>query len=113
MLTREIANQVATAFGDIVVMTGQARARKREGGGRVAVAFEPVGAAAGRGVSLAVDTIAGVAFSVAVTEGGQVVGDVSMTKDIDELPKLLSRAFSKARSRMAANRRRTSRRRSR
>jgi hypothetical protein len=113
MLTREIANQVVVAFGDMLVMTNQARARRREGGGRVAIAFEPVGASGGRGVSLAVDTVSGAAFSVAVTEGDHIVGDVEMTREIDELPKLLSRAFSKARVRMAANRRRTSRRRSR
>lgn len=113
MLSREIANQVVAAFGDLLVMTGQARAQRREGGGRVAVAFEPTGAARGRGVSLAVDTVTGIAFSVATTENGQVVGDVTMTREIDELPTLLSRAFTKARSRMAANRRRTSRRRSR
>lgn len=107
----ETANDIVIAIADVLEMTGQIRAmRKHTQGGRVAIALFPVGAARGRHVSIAVDNIGPIAFTVAPIENERIVDEqVEMTSSIPMLPPLLSRAFSWART--VRKNRRTSRRR--
>lgn len=106
------ANEVVIAISDVLVMTGQARAARKHGRDRVSIALWPTGAARGRYVSLSVDTLGPIAFSVAPIENEKIADEqVEMTSSIETLPYLLSRAFSWART--VKKNRRTSRRRSR
>jgi hypothetical protein len=113
-LSREHANDVLGAIADVLEMTGQAKTKRVKGGGRLAVAFTPTGAVDGRGVSVAVDTMAGTRFLLMLEQHGHLLHDTdgASTQEISQLPKLLSKFFSAARTRaVTRNSRRTSRRR--